>query len=220
MKILGFIPARGGSKSIPLKNLYNINNKPLIYYTLKNAIDSKIFYKIIVSSDNNKILDYSGKFKKIDLVKRPKNISGNSSLTEEALEHALKSLKKNLPDYICIIEPTAPLRSIKTLKKLKKFLKRKKIISLITTNKIDHIPGKINNNTYNYLEYNRKPRQQRKPYYLETGTFYVVNYNYFIKSKRIVCIKPYAFNVPKIESMDINDLEDLKIAEALIKNLK
>jgi N-acylneuraminate cytidylyltransferase len=59
MKILGFIPARGGSKSIPLKNLYNINNKPLIYYTLKNAIDSKIFYKIIVSSDNNKILDYS-----------------------------------------------------------------------------------------------------------------------------------------------------------------
>ena len=196
MKILGFIPARGGSKSIPLKNLYSINNKPLIYYTLKNAIDSKIFYKIIVSSDNNKILDYSGKFKNIDLVKRPKNISGNSSLTEEALEHALKSLKKNLPDYICIIEPTAPLRSIKTLKKLKKFLKRKKILSLITT------------------------RQQRKPYYLETGTFYVVNYNYFIKSKKIVCVKPYAFEVPKIESIDINDREDLKIAEALIKNLK
>ena len=220
MKILGFIPARGGSKSIPLKNLYSINNKPLIYYTLKNAIDSKIFYKIIVSSDNNKILDYSGKFKNIDLVKRPKNISGNLSLTEEALEHALKSLKKNLPDYICIIEPTAPLRSIKTLKKLKKFLKRKKILSLITTNKIDHIPGKINNNTYNYLEYNRKPRQQRKPYYLETGTFYVVNYNYFIKSKKIVCVKPYAFEVPKIESIDINDHEDLKIAEALIKNLK
>ena len=80
MKILGFIPARGGSKTIPLKNLHKIFNKPLIQYTIESALQSKIFYKIIVSSDHNKILNLNKKFKKISSLKRPKNISGDATL--------------------------------------------------------------------------------------------------------------------------------------------
>ena len=130
MKILGFIPARGGSKTIPLKNLHKIFNKPLIQYTIESALQSKIFYKILVSSDNKKILNFTKKFKKILYLKRPKSISGDTASTDSALEHALIQLNKNKdlkPDYICIIEPTAPLRSATSLKKLKNFIKKKKI---------------------------------------------------------------------------------------------
>lgn len=220
MKILGFIPARGGSKSIPLKNLHKILNKPLIQYTIESALQSKIFYKIMVSSDHYKILNFTKKFKKISSLKRPKNISGDTASTDSALEHALIQLARNKdikPEYICIIEPTAPLRSATSLKKLKNFLKKKKIDSLITVNSLDHIPGKIKNDKFHFLEFNRQARQLRKKYYIETGTFYLVSYKYFMKSKKIVSKKPYFFRVPKIESVDINDHEDLKFAEGLIK---
>jgi CMP-N-acetylneuraminic acid synthetase len=88
---------------------------------------------------------------------------------------------------------------------------------LITINSLDHIPGKINGDKFYCLEFNRLPRQLRKKYYIETGTFYLVSYKYFMKFKTIVSKKPYFFEVPKIESIDINDREDLKFAEALIK---
>ena len=58
LKILAIIPARGGSKAIPLKNLYKLNKKPLIQYTIQTAINSNIFTKIVVSSDNKKILNF------------------------------------------------------------------------------------------------------------------------------------------------------------------
>ena len=220
MKILGFIPARGGSKTIPLKNLHKISNKPLIQYTIESALQSKIFYKIVVSSDHNKILNFIKKFKKVSSLKRPKNISGDNATTDAALEHTLIQLDKNKdikPDYICIIEPTAPLRSTSSLKKLKNFIKKKKINSLITINSLDHIPGKIKNEKFHFLEFNRQPRQLREKYYIETGTFYLVSYKYFMKYKKIVSNKPYFFKVPKIETIDINDYEDLKFAKALIK---
>ena len=131
MKILGFIPARGGSKTIHLKNLHKILNKPLIQYTIESALQSKIFYKIIVSSDHNKILNFSQKFKKISVLKRPKKISNDTASTDLALDHAINELVKNqetMPDYICVIEPTAPLRSASSLRKLKDLLKKKKLI--------------------------------------------------------------------------------------------
>lgn len=220
MKILGFIPARGGSKTIPLKNLHKILNKPLIQYTIESALQSKIFYKIIVSSDHNKILNFSQKFKKISVLKRPKKISNDTASTDLALDHAINELVKNqetMPDYICVIEPTAPLRSASSLRKLKDLLKKKKIDSLITVNALDHIPGKIQKESFHFLEFNRLARQLRKKYYIETGTFYLVSYKYFMKFKTIVSKKPHYLKVPKIESIDINDREDLKFAEALIR---
>ena len=96
MKLLAFVPARGGSKSIPNKNLYKILNKPLIQYTLETLKKSKIFYKIIVSSDSDKIIRFCNKFSGINCIKRPKNLSKDNSPTEEALAHGLSILKKKL----------------------------------------------------------------------------------------------------------------------------
>lgn len=222
MRFLAFVPARGGSKSIPNKNMHKISNKPLIQYTLETLIKTKLFYKIIVSSDSKKIISFCKKFSGIDCIIRPKNLARDNSPTEDALVHSLNILKNenNIPDYICICEPTAPLRSYQSLIKLKKIIKKKNINSLITVTELDHIPGVVKNNHYKYIIYDRRNRQKRKKFYIETGTFFLVNYNYFIRSKNIISKKPYAFFVKKTEAIDINNYEDLKIAESIIKNKK
>ena len=92
MKILAFIPARGNSKSIKMKNMQLINNKPLIYYTISSALKSKKINKIVVSSENKKILSYSKK--KVNVIQRPKNLSKDSTSTFEVLKHAINFLKK------------------------------------------------------------------------------------------------------------------------------
>lgn len=220
IKIIAIIPARGGSKAIPLKNMKKINKKPLIEYSIRNCLESKIFSKIIISSDNDNILKYCSKYKnKITILKRPENISRNNSKTEDTLLHAINTLKlkhNDIPDYICVLEPTAPLRKTQTIKNLYKFLKKKNIKSLITVSTLDHSPGLIKKKSFEFINYDRRRRQDRKKIYVETGTFYLVNFKYFLKYKKIVSRSPYPFIVSKIEATDINDYEDLEIARKLL----
>ena len=222
MKILGIIPARGGSKSIPLKNIKMINKKTLLSYTVNTAIKSKIFNYIVVSTDHKKIKKISEKFKNVIVFDRAKKISSDNSKTEEAVLDVIKKmkLKKNFsPEWVFILEPTSPLRSKKTiLKALSLIKKNKKINSLLTVKKISNTPAKIiKKNRLKYLNKRVSRRQDRKSFYEESGTLYCVKYSYFLKYKKIVEKNPFSFLVPKIEAIDINDSEDFKIAQAIIK---
>ena len=183
LKILAIIPARGGSKAIPLKNLYKLNKKPLIQYTIQTAINSNIFTKIVVSSDNKKILNFSKKFRKISLHNRPSKYAKDNSSTDSVINSVLKDeIKNNINyDYICVIEPTSPLRSIKSLIKAYEYLKKKQCSSLITINLFENYYGFIKNDRFNYLSKSFLPRQKRKKLYIETGTFYFVKKKYFFK---------------------------------------
>ena len=79
MKILAVIPARGGSKSVKNKNMSEINGKPLIYYTIKEALKSKFISDVVVSSDDENIINYSIKLGAVAPFKRPKNLSSDKS---------------------------------------------------------------------------------------------------------------------------------------------
>ena len=222
IKILGIIPARGGSKSIPLKNIKLINNKPLINYSIEGALKSKIFDHIIVSTDHKKIKKISSKYKKIIVFDRTKKISSDNASTEVVVKDVLKKiqdLKNYTPDWVFILEPTSPLRSIETIKKAKKIIKNKKNFnSLISIKKIDHDPARLNKDKLNFIFKRTNNRQKRIPLYCETSTLYCVKNNYFLKRKKIVEEKPLGFLIPKIESIDINDIEDFKIAEKILNN--
>ena len=216
LNILAIIPARGGSKGIPLKNLCKLKKKPLIEYTIKTALETKIFSKIIVSSDNQKILNFSKKFNGISLHKRPKKYSTDSASTDSVIKNVLENEKKNKYDFLCIIEPTSPLRSKESLKKAFYFLNKNKVNSLITVNLFENYYGFLKNKKFYYLSKSFLPRQKRKKLYIETGTFYFVKTTYFIKYKKIRSKNPSYIEVPKKEIIDINEFEDLKIAEKLI----
>ena len=221
LKIIGIVPARGGSKSIPLKNIKIINNKPLISYTLDVAKKSKIFDYIIVSTDHHKIKKISSNFKDILVFDRSKKISRDITPTEEVVTDVLKKIKniKNyVPDWIFILEPTSPLRSINTILKAKKIIsKKKKFNSLITIKKIDNTPGKLNKQKLNFIFNRTYQRQKRTQLYCESSTLYCVKNSYFFKNKKIVEKKPFCFLIPKNEGIDINDMEDFKIAEIILK---
>ena len=221
MKIIAIIPARGGSKSIPNKNIKKLNGIPLINYTIKNCLKSGIFDYIIVSTDSKKIYNKVKKFKKILIFGRNKSISKDNSKTEEVVTdvlNKLRLLKNYKPDWIFITEPTSPLRSRTTLFNAKNILlKNKKINSLISLLKLNNIPGLLRNNKFNYIQNRKSRRQDRIPFYMESSTLYCVNYKYFIKTKKIVEKKPFGFEIPKLECIDINDFDDFKMAEALKK---
>ena len=129
-KILAFIPARGGSKGIPNKNIKLFNGKPLIEWTINSALKSKLISKVIVSSDSQKILSISKKLG-AETVLRPKNISGDFATTESAIKHYIKNTKESF-DTIVLLSPTSPIRKIKDIDNAIKEIKTKKLESCFT----------------------------------------------------------------------------------------
>ena len=131
----------------------------------------------------------------------------------------IKQKKKYIPDWIFILEPTSPLRSVETIQKAKRIIQKKKDLnSLISIKKIDHDPARLNKDKLNFIFKRANNRQKRIPLYCETSTLYCVKNSYFLKRKKIVEEKPFGFLIPKIECVDINDMEDFIIAEKILKN--
>ena len=115
MKVLSIIPARGGSKGIPLKNLVLLNQKPLLYYTVIASLKSKIINKTVVSTDNKKIGKVALKLG-AEVVYRPKKLATDTTALEPVIEHVLNYLNRHqnyTPDIIVILQNTSPLRTAK-----------------------------------------------------------------------------------------------------------
>ena len=115
LKILCLIPARGGSKSIPRKNLLNLMGKPLISWSIQQAFQSKYINRVIVSTDDAEIADVSKSFGAEVPFIRPKELAQDSSLDIETFAHALKWLKSNenyQPELIVHLRPTGPARRV------------------------------------------------------------------------------------------------------------
>ena len=115
MEILAIIPARGGSKGIPMKNIVKLNGKPLLQYSIISSLKSKLISRTVVSTDNQKIERMSKNFG-AEVIKRPKILANNKIQMEPAIFHVLKKLKKNegyIPEIIIILPVTSPLRTNK-----------------------------------------------------------------------------------------------------------
>jgi len=116
-KAIAIIPARGGSKRIPRKNIKDFFSKPLIAYSIQTALDSNLFEKVIVSTDDEEIAKIAKKYGAEVPFIRPKELSDDFTGTKDVIEHALEFLKKDNQefDYICTIYATAPLLQAKYL---------------------------------------------------------------------------------------------------------
>ena len=228
MSILAIIPARGGSLGLKNKNMYPLNGRPLLFYTLDAAKNAKLIDRIVVSSDSKKILNFS-KQNSVEVIKRPKKISGSKSTTQEAIIHCLNFLKKNenyIPDIIIILQPTSPLRNSKHINKaIEIFLKDKKATSLVSCVKVPHnfhpmSLMKENNDGYlvNFLK--RKKfiyrRQDKDSLFARNGAaIYIVKYEYV--SKFLFGGKVINFIMDENTSIDIDSLADIKKAKKILK---
>ena len=126
MRILGLIPARGGSKGVPGKNIKKLGGKPLLQYTSEVALKSKFLSKVILSSDNDAIIKIAKEVSLDVPFKRPANLAEDGSSTLQVIKHALdfyKNLGENF-DAVCLLQVTSPFRSLEFLDKaLQDFMK-------------------------------------------------------------------------------------------------
>lgn len=182
-KILAIIPARSGSKGIKNKNIIKINGKPLVFYTIKNAKNSKMISDLIGSTDSRKIKKIFEKYKVEIPFLRPKKLSTDKSLIIETLIFCLKKMEKikqKKYDYIVLLQPTAPNRTKNEIDNCINKIIRTKADSLISLSPLDEPhPLKLKKisrgvvQNYQRDAKNNFPRQSLPKLYKPSGNIYI-----------------------------------------------
>ncbi|EDA0873306.1 acylneuraminate cytidylyltransferase [Campylobacter jejuni] len=210
---LAIIPARAGSKGIKNKNLALLHDRPLLYYTINAAKNSKYVDKIVLSSDGDDILEY-GQTQGVDVLKRPKELALDDTTSDKVVLHTLSFYK----DYenIVLLQPTSPLRTNVHIDEA--FLKFKNensnaLISVVECdNKIlkafiddnGNLKG-ICDNKYPFM-----PRQKLPKTYMSNGAIYIVKSNLFLNNPTFLQEKTSCYIMDEKASLDIDTTEDLK----------
>ncbi len=219
-KIIAIIPARGGSKTIPKKNIRECAGKPLIFYTIESAKRAGVFERVIVSTDDGEIKEISLRYG-AEVIDRPTELAADASPVEDALIHTLDVLKEKEncePTVVMCLEPTAPLRSVETIKAVIDLYKTTDADSVMTVESehechMNLIDGKID-----FLIKNPpRRRQDRKPLYKENGGTYLTEVKTLREKRKVLGDNLYGYVLPREEAVDINDLLDFQIAGAIIK---
>ncbi len=223
-KVLGIVPARGGSKRIPNKNIIDFCGAPLINATLKSSLNSIYIDKIVVSTDDKKISTVVREFG-VEVIDRPANISGDHSPSIDAVLHVFKCIKKYF-DVVILLQPTSPLRSAKDIDNALEYHQEKKCASVISVCEAEYNIQHVNilpdsKNMKNFINNkNTKTRtQDLEKYYRLNGAIYVADTSSLLKTKTFFMEEnSYAYEMSNIYSVDIDNEIDLKIAEFIYKN--
>ena len=223
-KVLCVICARGGSKRLKNKNSKFLFGKPLIYHTIKQAINSNIFDEIIFSTDSNKLRKLSIKFGAKAWFIRPKNLSNDKAAKMPVIRHAVLEAEKKFNykyDFICDLDVTSPLRKINDIKDAFKQLKSSKQDMLISGNKSRKNPyfNMIEKNGKNSLKLVAKPKkfivrtQDAPAVYDLNASIYFWKRTACFKQIGPFCKKTYFFEMPYSRSIDIDSLSDFKMVD-------
>jgi len=222
MKTVAFIPARKNSKGIPGKNKKLFCGKPLVQWSIEQAKDSKVFDKIVVSSDDDDILKLAEELG-IETILRQEELADDEASLDAVLFDYF-SREENECDYVCMLQPTSPLRSVKDIKEGFEHIKKKKIDSVVgvTWNpimgwveKVAKV-GMIPTAFCLYKIDDRPNRQNRDDWYLENGALYwmklesLMNTGNRVGNPMNVKLHP----MPLERSLEVDTLFDWYIAEA------
>ncbi len=219
MKILGIIPARGGSKGISKKNIRLLNGKPLVAYTIEVALASNLD-RVVVSTDCEEIAIVSKKYG-AEVMMRPAYLAEDKTPTLPVLQDVVSRLDENF-EAVMTLQPTSPLRKVEDINKsIKIFINDEGVDSLVSVVEVPHnyMPEKLMNFDGKYLigDSKTKRRQEKSNMYARNGAaIYITkteNLNKYIFGGKIL---PYFMD--KINSFDIDDMNDWKIVEALIND--
>lgn len=223
-KFLGIIPARSGSKGIIKKNIVKVNGKPLIYYTIKEALNSKYLDRLIISTDSIEIAKICEKYGVEVPFLRPKHLAGDKSKIIEAVIHVLEQLRNKGQnyDYIVLLQPTQPLRKSFHIDEAIEEIVNKKANSLVSVTKVKEHPilmRTINNNgtLECLLKVNSTVRRQDfPPYYKVNGAIYINNINH-INLETSFNDNEYPYVMDKKYDLDIDEPFDLEVFKLKLK---
>lgn len=226
-KILAVIPARGGSKGVPRKNIKNLNGLPLIAYTIKSALASKYIDRLIVSTDDLEIANISSSFGAEIPYLRSKELSLDNSKTIDCILDLLFQLEKNesyIPDYVLLLQCTSPLRTTNDIDNSIEELLNSDFDSIISVCEAEVNPYWTNILKDGKLEYfladgiNIKKRQDLPKIYRYTGAIYLIKTESLKHEKTFEIENSTAYIMSPKKSIDIDTDFDFKLAEFILKD--
>jgi CMP-N,N'-diacetyllegionaminic acid synthase len=213
-KIVLVIPARGGSKGIPKKNIKNLLGKPLIVWSIEQALGSEHIDEVYVSTDDEKISEISMEVG-ATIIDRPTRISGDTASTESALLHASEFLGHNY-DVMILLQCTSPIRKSKQIDEALEQMFKEKADSLLSGYTNDRFLWK-DGESINY-DYNNRPRRQDKEWeFVENGSIYIFKKKVLLENKNRLGGKVAQYEMPKWMSFEIDELFDFELIEYLMK---
>jgi CMP-N,N'-diacetyllegionaminic acid synthase len=217
---LAIIPARGGSKGIPLKNITPLLGRPLIEYTFDAALNTPGLNRVVVSTDHPAITSVCEK-RGVLAIQRPPEIAADTSRTEDALIHVLDVLQERdgwTPRWVLTLEPTAPLRTSKTIRGVMELACTQGTDSVVSVAPTTQSFGRIVDGRFALLFPNQaRRRQDREPLYYESGTAWCTREDVLRSKRCVIGDEPRSYVVSAEEAVDINGPADLLIAEALLR---
>lgn len=221
MQILAVIPARGGSKGIPKKNIRLMNGKPLISYSINNAKDSRYITDVFVTTDSNEIAEVAEEYG-AEVIKRDESLSSDLVTLDPVVFHArncAEKIKNKQYDVVITLQPTSPLLKTETLDNAIEYFINRNYDTVISVINKPHLSWGIQENKIIPLYKERKNRQELPPQYFETGAFLIAKAN-CVKNNTRIGENVSVFEVAENESIDIDDKDDWLLTENLMNRKK
>jgi len=230
-KVLGVIPARGGSKGIPNKNIIEILNKPLINYSIEAALKSKLLTHCVVSTNDQLISSIAKKAGAKVPFLRPENLSHDSSLSFPVIMHALEFMEKEQGityDAVIMLQPTTPLRSSSDIDESINMLFSTEGDSVISVSDVGanhplRMKRVVGDRLLNYVDQgfeDMRPRQQLPPVYIRNGAIYLALRSTLTEQQTFSGKECLAYLMPEMRSVNIDANTDLIVAEHYINKCK
>lgn len=220
---VAFIPARKGSKGLPGKNKKLFHGKSLVQWSIEQAKDSKLFDNIIVSSDDLDCLKIA-KDCGVEAQHRHSILAEDDTHIDDVLYDYFVR-EENRCKYVCLLNPTSPLRSVEDIIKSHKYIKMKKywaVVSVVWNDFIGWIEKPSNKGPMCTYSLDKRPnRQTRNDFFLENGSIYWLNHEVILTTGNLVGnpLKVKLYEMPKERSFEIDDKFDWFLAERIYEYL-
>ena len=223
-KVVCVIPARGGSKGVPRKNIKILGSKPLIAYTIEQALQSKYIDRIVVSTEDREIADISRQYGAEVPFMRPVVLAGDQVATIDVLLHAINWLEedKYAFDIIVLLHTTTPLRVVKDIDSCIEMLLGTKADNIFSVTEAHRNPyfNMVEINQNGKVQLSKKgtftSRQSAPKVYDMNSSIYVWWKDLLKKETKIFLENSQVYVMPKIRSIDIDDDIDFRIAEVVM----
>ena len=216
-KILAVILARGGSKRLPRKNVIPLYKKPLISWSIEAALKSKYIDKIVISSDDDEILNISNHFK-VTSIKRPSELATDQSTSYDALIHVLKIFKGY--EYVILLQPTSPLRDENHINQAIELISKKNAEAVVSVCQSRHnliksftLDKSLLINNYMKTDGDLNKNSNIKKFYKLNGAIYICKAEQFLKEKSfLIKNKTFGYIMSEESSIDIDEQVDFELA--------
>jgi CMP-N,N'-diacetyllegionaminic acid synthase len=228
--VLAIIPARGGSKGLPGKNIKELCGKPLIAWSIEQALGCSNVDRVVVSTDDDQIANISKKYGAEVPFKRPTELAGDTASTISVVFHTIDWLREHedyLPEYILLLQPTSPLRAAADIEGAIQTLKDKDARAIVSVCETDHhpwwsniLPGDGNMKDFISSEILNKRRQDLPLFYRVNGAIYLAEMDYLQEHNEFLGPATFAYEMPKNRSVDIDSELDFKLAAWVMEKEK